>query len=298
MGPGSIEDVCEVELVARGSRSAESSPGLLIEVPHGATRGVHFEQTRRRLVGEYADDLKQFFHANTDVGSIEVARHVARMVSRDTDVLVVRGLIPRTFVDCNRVLEDGPTGEVREGITPGLPDYVRRPEDVLTLTRMYEQYQTVVREAYEMVCGRGGSALILHTYAPRSVEIDRVDEGIVAALRRAYEPEVYDGWVQRPEVDLISEDADGNRLAPRSLVQRLCAAYAATGIEVGENQTYRLVPSTMGYVHSKSYPEKVTCVEISRALLVEEFLPFEEMRIDDVKALRMAAPIAKALRVD
>ena len=294
MGPESVEGVCEVEVVAGREAPAGAPPGLLIEVPHGATRSLHYEKTRQRLVGEYSDDLKEFFHVNTDVGSIEVARHVARAVAGSADVLIVRGLIPRTFVDCNRVLEGGPSAEVREGITPGLPGYVSDPEDVRTLTRMHEEYQVEARKAYEAVCGKGGSALVLHTYAPRSVEIDRVDDGIVAALHRAYEPEMYDSWDRRPDVDVISEDVDGDRLAPPAMVQRLREAYAALGISVAENRTYRLFPGTMGYVQSKRYPQRVTCVEINRALLVQEFRPFEEMRIDDAKARRMAGPIATA----
>jgi len=267
----------------------------LIEVPHGATRGRHFDETRRRLVGDYADELKEFFYVNTDVGSIEVARHVARWVAGETGVLVVRGLIPRTFVDCNRVLESGPSDEVREGVTPGMPGYVSRPEDVRTLTRMHAEYQAVAREAYETVCGSGGGALVLHTYAPRSVEIDRVDDGIVAALHRAYEPGTYEKWTRRPDVDVISEDTEGERLAPPDLVQRVREEYAEAGITIGENQTYRLFPGTMGYVQSKRYPEGVICIEISRALLVEKFRPFEEMRVDDAKARRMAEPLAAAL---
>ena len=176
-----------------------------------------------------------------------------------------------------------------------MPGYVSRPEDIRTLARMHEQYQELAREAYEEICGSGGIALILHTYAPRSVEIDRVDDGIVAALHRAYEPERYEQWEQRPDVDLITEDTGGARLASEALVQRLRDEYAAEGISVAENHTYRLFPGTMGYVHSKRYPERVTCVEISRALLAEEFRPFEEMRIDDSNARRMAEPIAKAL---
>jgi len=295
LAPKSIEGICEVEFVVARNADEGEPPGLLIEVPHGATRDRHYDETRRRLVGEFADDLKEFFHVNTDVGSIEVARQVAGWVAGRTGVLIVRSLIPRTFVDCNRVLEGGPSGEVREGVTPGMPGYVNRQEDVRTLTQMHEQYQVVAREAYESVCGNGGSALILHTYAPRSVEIDRVDGGIVEALRQAYEPEAYEKWDRRPDVDVISEDTDGVRLAPEDLVERLREEYACAGINLAENRTYRLFPGTLGYVHSKRYPQRVTCIEINRALLVEEFRPFEEMRIDDEKAQRLAAPIATAV---
>ena len=149
--------------------------------------------------------------------------------------------------------------------------------------------------SYEAVCGAGGVALILHTYAPRSIQVAEVDEGIVPALRRAYEPAVYDSWERRPEVDLISEDADGERLAPEALVHALRHRYARIGVEVAENDTYRLHRGTMGYVHSAAYPGRVLCMEISRELLAEPFTPFVEMSISERKARRMAAPIAAAL---
>ena len=94
------------------------------------------------------------------------------------------------------------------------------------------------------------------------MEIDSVDEGIVAALRRAYEPETYAKWSPRPDVDVISEDSEGRRLAPADRVQRLREEYAAIGVEVVENGTYRLFPGTMGYVYSTDYPQRVTCIEI------------------------------------
>jgi hypothetical protein len=296
VGIESIEGVCEVEIVAGPRAAADRAPRWLIEVPHGATRGSQFDATRRRLVGEFPDDLKQFFYVNTDVGSVECARHVAQLLAEPAGpVLLVRGLVPRTFIDCNRVIERGPQAELRDGVTPGLPEYVSRAEDIETLTRMHAQYHAVARGAYEAVCGRGGSALMLHTYAPRSIEIDRVDDGIVAALHRAYEPGTYETWTERPDVDVITEAKDGTNLAPPGLVQKLREAYARIGIAVGENDTYRLVPETMGYVFSRAYAGRVACIEISRALLADPFTPFEEMRIDDAKARRMAAPIATAV---
>jgi len=313
--PESIAGVCEVERVAGREAPDGVPPNWLIEIPHGATRGHHYDATRQRLVGEFPDDLKEFFYVNTDVGSVECARHVARMLANPSDydeltdvvedarnarqvgadaVLVVRGLVPRTFIDCNRVIESGPSAEVREGVTPGLPEYVARDEDVETLMRMHAAYRSVAERAYREVCGSGGSALMLHTYAPRSIEIGRVDDGIVAALHRAYEPGAYESWDQRPDVDVITETRDGAKLAPAGLVERLRERYAQIGIAIGENDTYRLYPGTMGYVYSSEYPGQIACVEVSRALLADPFTPFEEMRIDDARARRLAAPIAAA----
>ena len=309
-----LPDVYDVEVVAGSGGDGTRRPELLIELPHGATRRRHFEATRRRLVGEFPEDLEQFFFVNTDVGCIEVARQVARMVTspsgdpevdRLTDgagagravgsVLILRGLVARTFIDCNRVVTGGASGRLQKGLTPGLPAYVGRTEDAETLKAMHAAYQAAAAEAYAAVCGAGGTALILHTYAPRSIRIDSVDEGIVAALRRAYEPETYEGWDLRPEVDLISETEDGTRLAPSALVGALRDRYSRIGVEVAENATYRLHEATMGHVHSTAWPGQVLCMEIRRDLLADPFEPFAEMRISERKARRMAAPIASAL---
>ena len=135
---------------------------------------------------------------------------------------------------------------------------------------------------------------MLHTYAPRFVEITKIDAGIVQALRAAYEPEQYERWRRRPDVDVISESSDGAKLAPAELVEAIRRNYAAAGIEATENATYRLDPSTMGHVHSIRYPERVLGLEISRARLADPFTPFEEMRVSEAKAVEMAVPIAAA----
>jgi hypothetical protein len=314
--PESLADVCEVEVVAAPGEGADRPAGLLIEVPHGATRRRHYAATRRRLTGGFPDGLEEFFFVNTDVGSIECARWVARMVTRPGEhpelaalqgeaggrasrpiaaVMILRGLVARTFIDCNRVIAGGPASALEAGLTPGLPAYVSRAEDLETLKGMHADYQAAAAKAYRAVCGAGGPALILHTYAPRSVRVEGVDEGIVAALRRAYEPATYGSWPQRPAVDIISEAVDGRRLAPEDLVLAVRREYARIGIEVAENATYRLAESTMGYVHSRDHPGRVLCLEISRELLADPFTPFVQMSISERKARRMAAPLAAAL---
>lgn len=314
--PDPVAGVFDVEIVTAAGAERHALPGLLIELPHGATRRRHFEATRSRLIGELPDDLEQFFFVNTDVGSIEVARWIARMVTNPAGspelagvglgegsvgpraverVVILRGLVARTFIDCNRVIEGGPSGSLREGLTPGLPAYVTRAGDVRTLKGLHAAYQAAAERAYQAVCGAGGRALILHTYAPRSIEVEAVDQGIVAALRRAYAPGNYETWERRPGVDMISESAEGRRLAPEGLVQAVRERYERIGVEVAENATYRLHQSTMGYVHSVRYPGQVLCMEISRELLAEPFTPFAEMTISEDKARRMAGPLAAAV---
>jgi hypothetical protein len=296
----SIPDVCHVDHLIHGDTPEDAAPDLLIELPHGATRTADFERVRRRLISDLPEDLSAFFYVNTDVGSYECALEVASSLLEDTQgpsafgkVLILRSLIPRTFVDCNRVIE--PTAGARGEMTPAFPDYVSAPEDRELLVRRHAAYQAVAREAYESTCGTGGMGLQIHTYAPRSVGIDRIDANIVDALRRAYEPAVFETWERRPDVDVISEASDGTLLAPPKLVDALKRAYAVIGVDVRENATYRLHPETMGYRHSKRFAGTVLCVELSRALLADPFSPFEEMRIGPQKVRRMARPIAQAL---
>jgi len=296
----SVPDVCDVLYLTSDGASPETAPDLLIELPHGATRTTDFERLRRRLVSELPDQLDAFFYVNTDVGSYECASEVARRLvdpvqGRRTfhKVLILRSLIPRTFVDCNRVVAPDTAG--RGKMTPALPEYITASEDRDLLESLHAAYQAVARGAYDRTCGTGGMGLQIHTYAPRSVGIDRIDANIVEALRQAYEPAIYETWERRPDVDIISEANDGTPLAPPALVAAVTQEFAGIGIEVRENATYRLHPETMGYHFSAGFTGRVMCIEISRSMLADPFSPFDEMRIGPRKVERMAGPIVQAL---
>lgn len=307
-----VEGICDVDLVVPAGADHAAPAALLIEVPHGATTRADFDRVRRRMAGSrFPDDLEAFFFVNTDVGAPETARAAARFVN-DPDgrtvlarmlgedsladlrefpprpALVLRGRVPRTFVDFNRDIEGPATGRM----TPGIPPYVTEDADVAWLGEAHRSYRAVAEEAYERVCGSGGIAIALHTYAPRSVGIDRVDENIVTALRDAYRDEVYESWPRRPAVDLITRDDDGTFLAPGPLVTALGERYRRVGIEPGENETYRLHEGTEAHRHAHNWPGRVLCMEIDRSLLADPFDPFREMRIAPDKVARMAAPIA------
>jgi len=296
-GIASIADVCEVELVGGGGAAGRLAD-LLIELPHGATRRTHYDAVRQQLASELPEGLEKFFFVNTDVGTPELAGATARRLTDGADrglaVLIVRSLIPRTFIDCNRFTDPGPAGQVAGGMTPGVPPYIRAAGDRALLEARYGRYQTVVDESYRQICGAGGIAITLHSYAPRSVGIDQVDERIVSQLRWAYEPGRYETWPLRPEVDLIVDTVDGERLAPAGLVRVLKERYAAGDVEVAENATYRLHPATTGHLHSLRYPGQVLCLEVRRDLLADPFTPFAEMRIGAAQVERMAEPIAAA----
>jgi len=291
----SIEGVCEVTDLGDRSRPYD----LLLEVPHGATRAVHFDLLRRQLRGPLPADLRAFFFVNTDVGAPEVAASIAARVVAAAPrrrVLVVRSLIPRTFVDCNRVIDEeavpAPSGAGEP--TPGLPAYVGDASDRQLLLERYAAYRRLATEAYARVCGQGGVALMLHTYAPRSIDVP-VDERVVERLRAEYAPGRLEHWPLRPDVDLIARDPSGNELASPGLVAACRARLTAAGYRVETCGTYTLHPSTLAHAFATAHAGRTLCLELRRDLLVGAFTPFAEMVPEPGCVDRAGAALALAV---
>lgn len=296
--PASIEDVVDVELLRGPHADPEAPPDLLVEVPHGADERRHYDRLRERLRGELPDDLHVFFHVNTDVAAWAYGRATAERLlaaAPQRSVLLVRSLIPRTFVDCNRVASyDG--GRLDQGaLTPGIPSYVRDEDDRELLLDLHARYVDVARRAFALVCGAGGLALVPHTYGPRSLGIEAIDERIVDSLRWACAAERHDTWPLRCEIDLLTRDGDRRELSPAGLEAELLAAFADAGFEAKANDTYFLHPSTLGHEWSSGHPGKVLSLEVRRDLLVDAWLPFEEMRPVADECERIAKVLAPAL---
>ena len=314
----SLPEVCDVEIVtAPGlAPNADTVPELLFEIPHGASATRHYDAIRAHLATALPDDLIDFFHVNTDVGSYEYARRVAEFLVdpglvrelepyltantrekvdalRPRSVALVRCLIPRTFVDTNRVLEDSPGGDGPR-LTSAVNEYIRDPRDVDWLLQQHRRYHEVARAAYAWILDAGGLACTPHTYAPKSIEVHDFDEGIGKALRAAYEPEAYAKWTVRPHIDLITVAPDGTRLTPERWVEGILRNGAQAGWDVKQNETYPLHPVSMGYVYAAKYPGRVLCLEVRRDLLADPFTPFEEMSISDAKTSAVAAPLSSA----
>lgn len=284
--------------VAEIFRFGGEPPQLLIEIPHGATELAHYEALAARLESPLPERLEHFFHVNTDFGAPEVALRAASLIAsfsrkaRTRGVVVFRALVPRTFVDLNREIG----ASAAPGMTPGLPPYITSARDRELLFSLYQQYALAVSQAYEEVVGaRGGMALALHTYAPRSVEVT-VDADIGGSLRAAYRPKLYSTWHLRPPIDLITADAEGRDLSPPGLAASLRAAYSQLGLEVGENATYHLHPATMGYRYASRFPGRVLCLELRRDLLGSPWRPFAPSVVGTRKVVRLAAPLAEILR--
>lgn len=296
----SIADVCDVSFVRGTNSRPNAPPALLVEVPHGATRAAHFHALRDKLKGPFPDGLEDFFFVNTDVGAPEVAEALAaRLVASrpETSALVVRCLVPRTFIDCNRVIDAAtkPAASAAGEMTPGVASYVKDEGDLALLFARYSAYRDVAERAFELVCGAGGVGVMQHTYAPRSIDVP-VDDRIVERLRAEYEPGAIEKWPLRAEVDLIVNAPDGTLLADAALVERVEERLRREGLSVARNGAYSLHPSSMGHIHAARWPGRTLCIEMRRDLLVREFTPFAEMEVAPRNADRMATFLLRAIR--
>ncbi len=268
-----------------------AAPRLLLEIPHGATERRHFDAVAARLAGPLPADLHEFFHVNTDEGAPELAEAIVRRLGASIGGLLLRATLPRTLVDCNRVV----SGTIEAGMTAGVPAYVRHPDDRALLLDLHARYAALAAKAYATVCADGsGLAVTPHTFAPRSIDV-AVDDDIVTSLRRAYAQDQIGRWPLRPELDLIVATEAGERLAPAALVESVRSELAAAGLEVATNATYALHPATAAFRHSRRYPGQVLCFEARRDLLGDPWLPFSESTIGPEKVERIAAPLARAL---
>ena len=292
--PASIPGIVDVT-VLRGA-SAADAPDLVIEIPHGATETVDFTRMADRLTSPLPEGLVDFFHVNTDAGAPELAlATAARLVATDPTrtVTVVRCRVPRTFLDCNRRMDASPADFKAGKVTPGMMPWITTAEDRALLRDAYDRYVAAVDAAVASLRAEG-AILMLHTYAPRTVDV-QVDADIVKNLRRAYEPEVAGTWPLRPELDVIARTADGVDHAPPSVVGTLRAELAPLALTVADSATYPLHSSTLAYHRVFARPGRALCLEVRRDLLAEPFAPFVQMNIDAGKVARLAAPLATAV---
>jgi hypothetical protein len=179
-------------------------------------------------------------------------------------------------------------------VTPGMPPYVRDADDRRLLRARHDAYVAVTEAAYRSVRADVGLALMAHTYAPRTVDVE-VDDQIVESLRRAYAPAVEPTWPLRPEVDLIARDP-GGRIIAEPLVRTVAAAFADDGFDVAVSGTYPMHPSTLAFHHLTRLEPRAVCVEVRRDLLVERFTPLAELHVAPAKVARVVAPLARAIR--
>ena len=257
---------------------------LLIEVPHGADEAAHYDAMREHLVGALPDRLERFFQVNTDVGAFAVGMAIAMASGLSTTVL--RCLVPRTFIDVNRVVGE----DVPIGLTPGLQPYIQDPADQAALRLLHARYTEHVQAAMEDVLGRGGRAIIPHTYAPRSVPIETVDADIVRNLDRVYASDVIGSCPLRPELDLVTLTPDDVDLSIPGVADAMITAFREVGIAAERDGSYRLHPVTMGARWANTWPGQTLCFEVRRDLVThwDPFVP-KRLRLDAIRSIGSVA---------
>ncbi|MDB4959780.1 MAG: hypothetical protein JWO36_7349 [Myxococcales bacterium] len=289
----SIPGILDVEII-RGAR-AHPDIDLLIEIPHGATQTNDYTRLAARLTSPLPAALVEFFHVNTDAGAPELAVGTAKhfVAAEPTrTVAILRCRIPRTFIDCNRRVDASPEDFKTGKVTPGLMPWITSPEDRALLRAAYDRYVGAVREAASRLAD-DGAILLLHSYAPRTVEVE-VDLDIVKSLRAAYRPETVPTWPLRPDLDVIGKTLEGVSHAPAAVVDELRRLLPE--LTVGDSATYPLHPSTLAWDHVMARPGRALCLEVRRDLLADPFEPFAEMKIGASKVDRLSVPLAAALR--
>lgn len=293
----SIEGVASVEVLAGPEADLSRPIELLVEVPHGADERAHYDALASRLKSPLPENLHYFFHTNTDIGAWDYGKRVARAVLSERPrarAMIIRCLVPRTFVDTNRELtaED----ELKAGgLTGAIAPYVTDPSDLSLLHSLHARYVALVDEAYHQVCGAGGIALTPHTYGPYVLPIAKIDAAIVENLIAAHSPEMLPSLKVRPEIDLLTDTKEEERLADPALTDWVSEGLRQAGFSVALNEAYRLVPGSQTYRLSRRFPQQVFCLEVRRDLLVEEYTPFFSMRVDPERSARVARPIASAI---
>lgn len=294
MSLASIPGILDVEIV-RGSAAATDEIDLVIEIPHGATQTRDYDDLASKLTSPLPESLVDFFHVNTDAGAPELGSAIARLlVAADPrrSACVLRCRIPRTFIDCNRRIDASPEDFKAGKVSPGLMPWITTPEDRALLRGLQAGYVEAVGAAVERLAP-GGALLMLHTYAPRTVDVE-VDANIVTNLHAAYQPDKEPTWPLRPELDVIGKTIEGESLAPAAVVEALKAEVAP--MAVGDSATYPMHPSTQAYHLVTAHPGRALCLEVRRDLLADPFEPFAQMRIAPEKVARLATPIATSLR--
>ena len=298
---GSQEGIVDVYRLGPAGQSLAPAD-LLIELPHGATTAADYQRLADQMRSNLPPDLIAFFFVNTDVGTPEVGARLAAFLAEPAryrpllgdladepgrNVLVVRSRIPRTLVDCNRT-DTPPAGS---GLTGMLPDYIRDEADIALLRALHSTYLGVARAAWAEVITAGGRGVSLHSYAPRSVAIERITDAIVADLRDAWRQPA--SLALRPEVDVIDLDPAGVQRADPALVDAVIAEFAADGVTAGRSQTYRLHPVAFSAEVAQAAPQVALTVEIRRDLIVA-WDPFVEMKLRPSRVDAVAAALARA----
>ena len=150
------------------------------------------------------------------------------------------------------------------GVTLDCQGHITEDSDRQLLLERYQAYLDTATQLMETVCGRGGLALILHSYAPRSVGIASVGGDIVQQLHWAHQPVVFEDWPLRPVVDFIVGDPTGVVVTDQHWLDALSCYCVRKDCLSLLQETYPLHPVTTAHRFVMSYAPRVLCIEVRR----------------------------------
>ena len=293
-----------------GPEADDQAPAtIFLEIPHGATTHAHLEAIKT-LDAQTPEDWDTVYWCSTDQGAPEVALRAAQLLTSpewawaqlgqaaaqqaaDRVVVLIRGLIPRHYVDLNRlwVPQDQTAGV---GLTPTLPEFLRQqPEPGRKLQALHTRYHAAIMAQYEQTCGLGGQAMQIHTYSPRSVSAPQGVSGPL--LRRAWSDAEREQWPLRPIGQLITGRADEPPLSDAALVDALRREFEAIGVTLAVNEPFAFHPVTTLDQLAHRWPGQLTALELGREFLAQRYDPLGPWTPDVQVVERAAGALARAL---
>ena len=170
---------------------------------------------------------------------------------------------------------------------------MRDPRDLALLLELHRSYVRLAERAYEHVCGAGGFALSPHTYGPRTMAIERIDDttwkatmaakvGPVSArfngTMKILESRPPDGYTLHFEGQGGAAGfANGDAKVTLRVVEMTPDGTAKVGYE--ENEVTASWPPKVPKEGRPSIGDRRTYVELVKELATEvckRFVPYEE----------------------
>lgn len=287
----------------------ETIATVFLEIPHGATTAAHLEAIKT-LGADTPEDWDTVYWCTTDQGAPEVAQAAADLLV-DPDwarealgeqaaaqaaaraVCVVRGLIPRHFIDLNRLWIDEQEAK-QANLTPIVPPFLKtQPQVGSKLRALYREYHSVINAQYELTCQAGGQAMQVHTYSPRSVSAPGGVSGQV--LREAWSDAKRESWPLRPAGQLITGRADEPALSDERLTALMVEEFGRVDFALSINDPFSFHPVTTLDALGHRWPGQVMAIELGRERLAERYDPLGPWTPSPAVVSACAQAMAKAI---
>lgn len=293
-----------------GPEADQEAPAtVFLEIPHGATTAAHLEAIKT-LGAEAPEDWDTVYWCTTDQGAPEVASAAAKLLvdpswamealgeraaedAAKRGVCVVRGLIPRHFIDLNRLWIDEQEAK-QANLTPIVPPFLKsQPKVGGQLRALYREYHSVINAQYERTCQAGGQTMQVHTYSPRSVSAPNGVSGQV--LREAWSDAKRESWPLRPAGQLITGRADEPALSDARLSALMVEEFAKADFELSINDPFSFHPVTTLDALGHRWPGQVMAIELGRERLAERYDPLGPWTPSPTVVAACAHAMAKAI---